>query len=138
MLIFLLTLSSLFSFHPPIKKAALTVEAANIRDVKGQVQFGLFASATGFPDKAKPVQAKTVKVSGQTVQAVFDVEPGTYALAIYQDVNGNGKIDKKMFGVPTEPYGFSNNIRPKLSAPSFDDCKVTVGESGKTITIQLK
>lgn len=138
MLIFLMAFYGLFAPSTPPKKTTLTVDVQNVRDLKGQVQLGLFASPNGFPDKAKPVQAKTVKVTGQTVQAVFDVEPGDYALAIYHDVNGNGKIDKKMFGIPTEPYGFSNNVRPKMSAPSFADCKVVVGEAGKTIAIQLK
>ncbi|MEZ0609220.1 DUF2141 domain-containing protein [Fibrella sp. WM1] len=138
MLIFLLTLTSLLAPHPPIKKTTLTVEAQNIRDLKGQVRFGLFASENGFPDKARPMQAKSVGATGRTVQATFEVEPGTYALAIYHDLNSNDKIDKKMFGIPTEPYGFSNNVRPRMSAPSYDDCKVVVGEAGKTISIQLK
>ncbi|CCH02873.1 hypothetical protein FAES_4874 [Fibrella aestuarina BUZ 2] len=102
------------------------------------MRFGLFTSENGFPDKAKPAQAKSIGATGRTVQATFEVDPGTYALAIYHDVNGNDKIDKKMFGIPTEPYGFSNNVRPRMSAPSYDDCKVVVGEAGKTISIQLK
>ena len=138
MLIFLTAIYNLFTPALPPKKATLTVDIQNIREVKGQVQLGLFASADGFPDKAKPAQAKIVNVSGQKVQAIFDVEPGDYALAIFHDVNGNGKIDKKMFGIPTEPYGFSNNVRPKMSAPSFAACKVAVGAGGKTIAIQVK
>lgn len=138
MLIFLTAFYGLFAPALPPKKTTLTVDVQNIRAVKGQVQLGLFASANGFPDKAKPAQARIVKVDAKTVQAVFDVEPGDYALAIFHDVNGNGKIDTKLFGIPTEPYGFSNNIRPRMSAPSFADCKVAVGEGGKTIAIQLK
>ena len=139
MLFFLSTLYTLTSLSPsPVRKATLTVEVQHIQDLRGQVQIGLFASATGFPGKAKPVQAKSVKASHNTVEAVFEVEPGTYALAVYHDVNGNGKIDKKLFGIPIEPYGFSNNVRPRFSSPSFNDCKVRVGEGGKAISIQVK
>ena len=67
----------------------------------------------------------------------FSVEPGDYAIAVYHDQNGNGKMDKRMFGIPKEPYGFSNNIKPVMSAPKFSECRFTVGDSGKAISIKL-
>ena len=137
MLIFPAALLLLLHTTPP-KKTTLTIDVGNILTLKGQVHLGVFATAAGFPDKAKPAQNKFVKVTGNRAQAVFEVEPGTYAVAIYHDVNDNGKIDKKLFGIPTEPYGFSNNIRPRLSAPSFTDCGVVVGESDKKFSIELK
>ena len=62
---------------------------------------------------------------------------GDYAIAVYHDQNGNGKMDKRMFGIPKEPYGFSNNIKPVMSAPKFSECRFTVGDSGKVISIKL-
>ena len=52
------------------------------------------------------------------LQTSFNLEPGDYAVAIYHDENGNGQLDKRLFGIPKEPYGFSNNYRPRLSAPN--------------------
>ncbi len=76
-------------------------------------------------------------ISGESATVTFPVEPGDYAVAIYHDVNGNGKMDKNMLGIPKEPYGFSTNFKPKISAPKFTDCQITVGETAKTISIKL-
>lgn len=51
---------------------------------------------------------------------------GEYAIAVYQDMNNNGVLDKGLFNIPKEPYGLSANFRPKWSAPNFDDCKIEV------------
>ena len=32
-------------------------------------------------------------------------------------------MNRKFIGIPKEPYAFSNNIRPKLSKPTFEECK---------------
>ena len=71
------------------------------------------------------------------MQTVFSVEPGEYAIAVYHDENNNGHMDKRMFGIPKEPYGFSNNYRPLMSAPTFNDCKFAIGEVEKEISIKL-
>ena len=42
-----------------------------------------------------------------------------------------------MIGVPKDPYGFSNNYRPKLKAPSFDDCSFDYDEHNHTIHIRM-
>jgi uncharacterized protein (DUF2141 family) len=49
----------------------------------------------------------------------MNLKPGTYAIAVFHDRNKNGKLDKNIFGAPTESYGFSNNARSTFSAPSF-------------------
>jgi uncharacterized protein (DUF2141 family) len=46
-------------------------------------------------------------------------------------------MDKNMFGVPTEKYGFSNNARETFSAPSFESASVKVDRQ-KTIWIYVK
>ena len=59
-----------------------------------------------------------------------------YAIAVYHDKNSDGKCNINLFGFSKEAYGFSNNIKPKLSAPSFDDCKIYLNDN-MTITIKL-
>ena len=39
-----------------------------------------------------------------------DLAPARYAVAVYHDVNGNGRLDTVPPGLPTEPYGFSNDV----------------------------
>ncbi len=130
-------LATFASAEHPTAKTTLTVDVQNIRVQKGAVYVALHKPGEGFPD-SEPFEGKKIDATAKSVRATFSVEPGTYAVAIYHDENGNGKMDKKMFGIPKEPYGFSNNFRPKFSAPKFSDCQFTVGNGGKEISIKLE
>ena len=68
----------------------------------------------------------------------IDLPNGDWAVAITQDTNNNDKLDKNMMGIPTEPFAFSNNVRPRFAPPEFDDCKFTVSGPGKVVSIVLK
>ena len=67
-----------------------------------------------------------------------DVAPGVYAVSTTHDENSNNKMDTGFMGKPKEGYGASNNPQNKLSAPSFDQCKITVDASGKSVDIELR
>lgn len=117
-------------------KTSLKVEIQNVRVLKGVVYIALFHGGKNFPG-GQPMDGKKVDAGSKSVQTQFSVEPGDYAVAVYHDENGNGKMDKRMFGIPKEPYGFSNNFKPLMSAPKFTDCQFSVGDDGKTISIKL-
>jgi len=72
----------------------------------------------------------------QGVCSVKDLPKGEYAIAIMHDKNTDKICNTNFFGIPTEGYGFSRNYRPKLSAPTFDDCKIDVN-SNLSITIEM-
>jgi uncharacterized protein (DUF2141 family) len=138
---FLLLILSLYSTaklpHATASKVNLSIEVTNIQSQKGAVYLALFRAGDAFPT-GKPAEGKKVDIKGSSVQASFSVEPGNYAVAVFHDENGNGKMDKRVFGIPKEPYGFSNNFRPKMSAPKFSDCQIQVGNNGKAIQIEIK
>lgn len=54
---------------------------------------------------------------------VRGLAPGKYALFAFCDQNGNGKLDEDSFGVPKEPFGFSN-ARPGDLEPSFEEATI--------------
>ena len=139
-MLFLLSTLSLFltgdpySSSPP--KTNLKVDIHNVAQKKGAVYVALFRSGKDFPT-GKPTEGKKIDATHSQLQTTFSVEPGDYAIAIFHDENGNGKMDKKLFGIPKEPYGFSNNFRPKMSAPKFSDCQFSVDHDEKKISITL-
>jgi uncharacterized protein (DUF2141 family) len=47
-------------------------------------------------------------------------------------------MDTGFMGKPKEGYGASNNPKNKMSAPTFEQCKFTLDQSGKTIDIEMK
>jgi uncharacterized protein (DUF2141 family) len=66
-----------------------------------------------------------------------DIPPGTYALAVIHDENMNGKLDTNWLGIPTEGYGFSNDAKALLSAPSFSDASFQYDGGTLDLTISL-
>jgi uncharacterized protein (DUF2141 family) len=122
--------------HAP-KKAALTVTVQNVKSKKGSIRIALMKPCEKFPE-CRPDDSAIIDAKSSVFEKTFDVEPGEYAIAVYHDLNANGSLDKRMFGIPKEPYGFSNNFRPTMSAPKFGDCKVVVGAGGKAISIRIE
>jgi uncharacterized protein (DUF2141 family) len=119
------------------KTCDLTVRIDNIKKVTGEMQLGLYNNAEDFPKKDKQYRLVIRKVEGKVFTYTFhDLPAGEYALAVFHDKDTNGKIKKNLLGIPTEPYGFSNNIKPKLSAPPFEKTKFLLA-SDTTVSITL-
>ncbi|TDE11947.1 DUF2141 domain-containing protein [Dyadobacter psychrotolerans] len=130
---FLTFFGSVFS-EPAV---TLKVEIGNLKSSKGKLLIGIYKPGGKFTD-GKPVESKIIEVNSKSNQlATFALEPGRYAIALYHDLNGNGVMDKNFVGIPKEPYGFSKDFRPKLSAPSFEDCAFDLPASGKSISVKL-
>ena len=109
--------------------------------VKGkQVLVALHNKEEGFPKNGKLYLGKTGEVNSQgTATVIFENLPaGVYAIAAFLDENGNRKLDTNFFGIPTEKYGFSNNVRPMMRAPTFKEASFTVTNKNNVITIKLK
>ena len=137
MLLFLLAIARLFFVDAP-KNSTLTVDVQNVTRAEGTVSVAVYRPCDGFPVNCKPLDGQSKPAQSGTMRFTFSVAPGTYAVALYHDVNGNGKMDKRLFGIPKEPYGFSNNFRPKLTAPKFSDCQFEVKSDGKRVEIRVE
>lgn len=105
----------------------LSVSVTNIKPGKGQLLVGLFNKESGFLKPGRQYLQKKIKVTGAAQQLTFENLPsGQYSIAVYQDENTNGTFDTNVLGIPTERFGFTNNVRPKLSAPTFSQTRISV------------
>jgi uncharacterized protein (DUF2141 family) len=115
----------------------LTIHIPNILDVKGRIQIGLYDDKNNFPKIGKEYQRYFAKVDSKDFKyTIHGIPAGDYAIALYHDCNSDGMCNSNLIGIPTESYGFSNNVKPFLSAPSFGSTKFTISKD-KTITIKL-
>jgi uncharacterized protein (DUF2141 family) len=79
----------------------------------------------------------TVSAAGGRLTVVIQGAPdGPVALSAFHDVNGNGRLDRNPMGLPTEPYGFSNNASGNFGPPRFEQAVFTP-EAGKPVRITL-
>lgn len=65
-------------------------------------------------------------------------QPGTYAVAVYHDVDANRKLKKQWNQLPLEPFGLSNNPGQRFGFPQFSDSAFTTGKLGADLVIQLR
>ena len=93
--------------------------------------------APGIFGAADASYGATADSDGGSVEVtVENVTPGAYAIAVFQDTNGNGTLDMDGNGMPAEPWGFSNGAGTR-GAPSFADARIEFDGSGDRATVTL-
>ncbi len=118
--------------------ATLVVTVNGIRSVKGQVKIAIFNSSEKWLG-SQPVYSSTIDVKGPSVTwKINDVPSGDYGIAVLDDENSNGKMDKNILGLPLEAYGFSNNVRATFGAPKWEDAKFIVKAPTTEVSIEVK
>lgn len=117
----------------------LEVKVSGIKRTGKDVHVAIFRPTDDFPNEGSAWKHTRVSAmeEGEGV-ALFDVPFGEYAVAVFLDENGNGKLDKNAIGVPKEQFGFSNNFRPRTGGPKFRNCRFEFSEVNGSISIQLK
>lgn len=115
---------------------SLTVEIKGLDSKKGTIHVGLYRKQDQFPE-VKGTYKNKIQQAEKSAVTFEDLEEGTYAIAVFHDENKNGKMDRNFLGVPTEKYGFSNNVRGVFSAPGFDEAKFEL-KSRKKIVITIQ
>jgi len=117
------------------------VKILNIKNSTGTVACALFESAEGFPTDylREATNVMVIKIRKDQARCDFeDIPPGTYAMAVVHDENMNGKLDTGFLGVPTEGYGFSNDARGVLGAPSFSAASFPYDGQNLELTMSLQ
>ena len=123
----------LLSIVSAMAQTTIKVKVAGIEKIKGTMYIALCANDSQFLEMDKPIIGQIIPINNQVVDAEFNVPAGTYAIIAFQDENNNGKLDKNLFGIPKERYGFSNNeFGPHGSKPEFKIAAFDIGNEGVT------
>ena len=121
----------------PESKFDLHVSVSAVGSPKGWIEFELYRNPDAFAKVGTTYRLSRADAQKGMVNYTFkDLEAGKYAVVVYHDVNQNKICDKNFFGVPTEGYAFSNNVRPNLSVPSFEDCSFKF-QQDRNISIKM-
>lgn len=114
--------------------AALKIAVTDVKVGKGNIVVEVYNQDKDF--FKRPYKAQTIKAASERMDFTFEIPDGIYAVMIYQDLNENKELDRRMIGIPKEPYGLSNNFTPRFGPPKFDDCKFEFLQQ-TTLTIKL-
>jgi uncharacterized protein (DUF2141 family) len=114
--------------------ADLVVRVSGIAAAAGEVGCALFTAPEGFPGDDAVARRVRLPADPAGVTCRFpDVPAGRYAVAVSHDANGNRKLDTNLVGMPTEAWGVSNNARPTLRAPRFDEARFELVDGRETV-----
>ncbi len=124
-----------------LPSTALELKFSGLRSNSGQLCYLIFADAAAFPqDISQATYSGCVKIDSGFTSIKLDIEtPKTpIAISVFQDENSDNDLNTKgTFGIPSEPYGFSNNPGLTIGPPSFEACAVQLKEGIQVINIEL-
>jgi uncharacterized protein (DUF2141 family) len=117
----------------PAPASCTPVEVHNVRPDQGSLMVRAFDAAADY-GKA-PAATLQVKADGEVVSfQLCGLRNGVVAISLFQDLNGNGTLDRNAFGIPSEPWGASGKPSA-FSAPTWEATHVPV--DGKPLVVKL-
>ncbi len=124
---------------PTEKQGNLMLEIHNIRTAQGTVWVGIYDNEKHYFNQSKAlVKAKQVSATGRIALEINDLRYGSYAVALFHDINDNGILDRNALGVPTEPYAFSQLPPSKWRLPKFDEIKFKFEYNNQVLQTKLQ
>ncbi|WP_230530359.1 DUF2141 domain-containing protein [Microvirga roseola] len=120
---------------PPAQAATLVIRAEGVQSAQNMLYAGI--CDTSFEEATCPYRGREPARPGRVEFRVRNVKPGAYAIAVFHDVNCNRRLDRNFIGLPSEPYGFSNDVG-RRGPPSFGAARIVVREPTTTVVIPIR
>ncbi len=122
----------------PASAAELRLQLAGLKP-RGQVMVLLFDAERSWKAKANAVREIKRRVSAATAEVRLDgLAAGVYGAMVFQDLNLDGKMNFNMLGIPTEPYGFSNDSRGLFGPPAWSNAAFRFAGADAVHRIRVK
>jgi uncharacterized protein (DUF2141 family) len=120
-------------------RSTVTVKIQGLRHDRGTIFVALYDNRRAFAAKQGQVHGTTIRPRNRGALVVFDnVLPGKYALAFFQDENGNQKLDTNLLGIPTEGFGFSRDAMGKVGPPTFEAAALDIPAGPVVVVMNAK
>lgn len=121
------------------ESGTLTVRVMGLRSSTGRVGCTIFDGPRGFPvDPTAALKQRWCPIEGSTSSCRFEaLTRGTYAAACFHDENGNGALDRGVFGIPKEGTVASNHARGTLGTPRFADAKFAFSGTPADLALRM-
>jgi len=116
--------------HSPVK---LKIEGAD--KPGGKIYVSVFDTEKAYNER---IACKSFTIEGgeTIITAEINLPDGEYVFTVYQDANGNKKLDTSLIGIPREKFGFSN-YEGKNAPGSFKRHKIKIVDNRREVCIKL-
>lgn len=99
--------------------ARLTVACDNLQP-KGAILAALYSNADDYAANKNARFARAEVTGAQATLTFADLPEGEYAIKMFHDLNNDGQMNTNPFGMPTEPFAFSNNAVGNMGPAKWD------------------
>ena len=127
---------------PHVERATLVINLTNVPDE------AILVATAIFPDKSSFMTEEGASHSGKTMlseertgtaQIILEnVEVGEYAVSVLADRDGDERMTRNFFGLPSEYFGFGNDARVVLALPTFESAVIKVDSPRTEIDIRFQ
>lgn len=118
--------------------ALLEIGFSGITEPTGAIMLAVYDSEAAY-NGGQPVRAVRLAVSSAAAKTQFERLPaGRYAIKAFHDVDGDGKMSVNPYGMPIEPFAFSNNAKGSMGPATWTQAAFDIvsGATVQAITIQ--
>ena len=115
----------------------LIIHITGFENSDGVAKVALVNSKKNYSEET-PFKGYNFNIINNRVLKTITLPYGEYAIKIYHDENGNDELDTRMFGIPKERYGFSNNARGTFGPPEYKDARFNLDSPEKEMIITLQ
>ena len=120
-----------------INSSKLVIHITGFDNSKGVAKVALVNSKENYKADM-PFKGFDYEIINNEVIKTITLPYGEYAVKVYHDENGNNELDTRIFGIPIERYGFSNNARGTLSPPEYNEAVFNLNSPKKEIFIAIQ
>jgi uncharacterized protein (DUF2141 family) len=125
-------------FFLPLWLSAQSIVKLKVEGVEingGKIHISVFNSEITY-DARDVYMSYSLSADAEIITKEMQLKKGEYLFSVYQDKNGNNKIDNNLIGIPKEKFGFSN-YNGKSVPGSFNKHKVIIDQKVENVLITL-
>jgi uncharacterized protein (DUF2141 family) len=118
--------------------AELVIAASGFDHADGQAIARIYAQGDNPMNEPRWTAHAVIHDGHATLRT--ELPPASYAVTVFHDENGNGRLDHNMFGLPGEPLGFSGGFSLSLTSgfPTFEKLRFELPPAGATVRIEVR
>jgi|GEM_PF-1656605 len=122
-----------------VSAGELAVRISDLPSDGGQARLVIVNSERAYRGTDKPVQIVAVPIKGgKAIWKVKTLPEGRYALIVHHDPNSNNELDRPIFGLPVEAYGFANEAWATFGVPTWRDASFVVGPNPVAVEVRMR
>ena len=117
---------------------SLEIHITGFDNTDGVAKMAVINSKENYETEENLFKGFNFKIENNEVIQTITLPFGEYAIKAFHDKNSNEELDTRMFGIPTERYGFSNNAKGAFGPPEYEDARFILNLPEQKISIKLQ